>query len=152
MSRLQYIVLLVVAALFSTMGGIISTWLLNASDVLAGKEPARKIVEAEEFRLVDSTGRVRGKFSMLAGEFPGLVMRQKNGDTAIALGIAPDGSPSLALTDQSLARQAEFGFLPETKDTQMLGVRVTDRQRKFRLYMGIDSDDVPTLCLADKNG
>lgn len=151
MNRIHFIILMALMAIFSTFGGMISVWFLSGSDVFAAKNTPAKVIEAQEFRIVDPTGKVRGKFSLLFDEYPALVMRHKDGGTAIALGVAPDGFPSLTFADQAAVR-AELGFLKETESTKMLGLRFVGQQGKPRIYVGVDSDDIPISVLSDKRG
>jgi len=56
MNRKQCIFTLSVALVSGLMGGVLSIWFLMPPSVLAQDEP-QKVIEAEEFRVVDAVGR-----------------------------------------------------------------------------------------------
>ncbi len=61
----QYWLLLLLAILAGFFGGAVASWLFAGQPVFAEKKtkPA-KVIEAEEFRLIDETGKIRGKLRM----------------------------------------------------------------------------------------
>jgi len=63
MNRKQFIFTVLLALLSGLMGGVLSIWFLLPQSVLAQDEP-QKVMEAEEFRVVDAEGNVQARFFM----------------------------------------------------------------------------------------
>ena len=63
--------------------------------IVGGQAKTNKVVEANEFHLVDASGKVRAKLSMVLTE-PSLSFRDANGDEVVALGNY-GGLPNLSL-------------------------------------------------------
>ena len=60
MSKRQYVLMLVVALIAGLMGGVVSSqYLVGQTAFARKKEPPRKVIEAQEFRLVDKDGKTR---------------------------------------------------------------------------------------------
>ena len=142
---------MLLAIFFGMLGGFLFNYFTKGSTALASKNKKVKILEAQEFRIVDKNGKIRGKFALLFDEYPALVMRHKGGDTGITLGIAPNGLPNLSFADERLVR-VDFGFIRETKSTKMLGIRLYDKNGKPRAVFCLDSDGIPMAILSDKKG
>ncbi len=63
MNRKQFVLTLLVAVISGFLGGALSVWFLMPQSVLAQDEP-QKVIEAEEFRLVDSGGTTRATLGL----------------------------------------------------------------------------------------
>jgi len=65
-----FIILVFVSAMF---GGGFTTWLLQGQPLLAASNTSRKLVTAEEFRLIDAEGKTKAVLTTMDG-YPGLVL------------------------------------------------------------------------------
>ncbi len=63
MNRKQFLLTLLVAVISGFLGGALSVWFLMPPSVLAQDEPP-KVIEAQEFRVVDDNGVVRGSIGL----------------------------------------------------------------------------------------
>ena len=61
MNRKQFVFTLLLALVSGLMGGVLSIWFLLPPSVLAQDEPP-KVIEAQEFRVIDEDGRLRARF------------------------------------------------------------------------------------------
>ena len=70
MNKKQFAVVLILAVVSGLVGGGISSWLVGSQPVLAQDSP-RKVITAEEFKVVDPMGKTRAKLG-LKGDDVGL--------------------------------------------------------------------------------
>jgi len=63
MNRKHIIFTVLLALLSGLIGGVLSIWFLMPTSVLAQDEPP-KVIEAQEFRVVDDEGRMRAKLGL----------------------------------------------------------------------------------------
>lgn len=71
-----------------------------AAVVLMGQaRPATKVVEAEQFVLLDPAGKPRGMLSVSPDGSAGLALVDKDGKPRAELGVEADGRPGLVLKD-----------------------------------------------------
>src|SRR5437867_1634215 len=63
--------------------------------VLTGQTPSKRIVEAEQFVLRDSSGKARAELTMLDSG-PSLTFRDSQGTARVAMALGPEG-PGLVL-------------------------------------------------------
>ena len=96
MSRGHFGFLVVVTLLGSTMGGALSGWWLAASAVKAQKVNG---VNAEEFLLLDTSGKARAGLGLDKNGEVGLVLTSRDGNRKLAL--SPDDRFALKLSDQN---------------------------------------------------
>lgn len=73
----------------------IAAAVVAATMIIGGQAKTSKVVEANEFRLVDASKRVRALLSMSAAGGPELTLNDANGNFVVALSTAP--MPSLTL-------------------------------------------------------
>jgi hypothetical protein len=95
-SRGHYWVLVVLTLVGSTMGGALSGWWLAPSPVRAQKTNG---VNAEEFLLLDRSGKARAGLGLDKNGEVGLVLTSRDGNRKLAL--SPDDRFALKLSDQS---------------------------------------------------
>ena len=96
MSRGHFGFLVVVTVLGSTMGGALSGWWLAASEVKAQKVNG---VNAEEFLLLDASGKARAGLGLDKNGEVGLVLTSRDGNRKLAL--SPDDRFAVKLSDQN---------------------------------------------------
>ncbi|WP_447978494.1 hypothetical protein [Candidatus Nitrospira bockiana] len=106
----------------SCIGGLVGVILVHES-VLSANDGVRSptVSSAEEFRLVDADGKVRGIF-----------------------GLSSDRQPYLALIDEGETRRVWVGIAQES------GVAVRDIDGKTRLVLSVDADGQPSLVVRDR--
>jgi hypothetical protein len=88
--------LVVVTFVGSIIGGAVSGWWLAPSPVKAQKANG---VNAEEFLLLDSTGKARAGLGLDKNGEVGLVLMSRDGNRKLAL--SPDDRFAVKLSDQS---------------------------------------------------
>ena len=86
MSRREYWMMLVAPTLAGMVGGAVSAWYLISEPVFA--QQRQKVVNAEEFLLVDKAGKTRAGLGLGPDGGIGLIMVDKNGVKAVK--ISPD--------------------------------------------------------------
>ena len=96
MNRGQFGFLVVVTLVGSTIGGALSGWWLAPSPVTAQKTNG---MNAEEFLLLDTTGKARAGLGLDKNGEVGLVMVSRDGNRKLYL--SPDDRSVLKLSDQS---------------------------------------------------
>ena len=96
MSRGHFGFLVVVTFIGSMIGGAISGWWLAPSSVKAQKTNG---VNAEEFLLLDSSGKARAGLGLDKNGEVGLVLTSRDGNRKLAL--SPDDRFAVKLSDQS---------------------------------------------------
>ena len=102
MKRRQYLLLLALTVVAGLIGGAVSNWLFMArtAEVQETKKH-EKVVRAEEFRLVDKAGNLRGVMnasSIVIG--PQLAFFDEGGTTRMRMFLSDDGDPMLLLKDE----------------------------------------------------
>jgi hypothetical protein len=88
--------LVVVTLVGSTIGGAFSGWWLAPSPVKAQKSNG---VNAEEFLLLDTSGKARAGLGLDKNGEVGLVLMSRDGNRTLAL--SPDSRFAVKLSDQS---------------------------------------------------
>ena len=96
MKKLWWALMLAIMFGGSVIGGIVGERLFQAREVHAQKPNG---VNAEEFLLVDQTGRARAGLGLDANGEVGLVLTSRDGSRTLAL--SPDGPVAVKLTDRS---------------------------------------------------
>ncbi|HJT21941.1 MAG TPA: hypothetical protein VJ746_15795 [Nitrospira sp.] len=116
--------LLVVMSLLSgLLGGILGTVLPTGSSVIAQSASADvpDVISAREFRLIDSTGRLRA-----------------------ILDFSDSGQPYLQFKDEFDIDRVWIGISSDS------GVAAHDVDGKTRLILGVDDDGKPSLVMRDR--
>ncbi|MBU6432950.1 MAG: hypothetical protein KJS98_06500 [Nitrospirae bacterium] len=96
MSRGQFGLLVVVTFVGSIIGGALSGWWLGPSPVRAQKTNG---VNAEEFLLLDTSGKARAGLGLDKNGEVGLVLTSRDGSRKLAL--SPDDRFAVKLSDQN---------------------------------------------------
>jgi hypothetical protein len=94
--RMKVAVSVIVVAV---LGGVLVAGPLLPRQANAQTPSAPRIVEANEFRLLDESGRVRGRFAV-DKDGPGLAFGDENGKLRAALRVDKDG-PLLLFNDKN---------------------------------------------------
>ena len=96
MKRLPLTLLLITTFVGSLLGGMLSERLWVSSAVHAQKPNG---INAEEFLLLDQTGKARAGLGLDSNGEVGLVLTSRDGNRTLAL--SPDGPVAVKLTDGS---------------------------------------------------
>ena len=96
MNTKQYLGGLLVLMISGFLGGAVMTTFLYGKPVFAADQ--RKVISAQEFRLVDSKGKTRGVFGIRNGS-PHLDMFDAKGTPRAFLFLTKHGSPMLGMSD-----------------------------------------------------
>ena len=96
MSRCHFGLLVIVTFVGSIIGGTLSGWWLAPSPVKAQKA---KGMNAEEFLLLDASGKARAGLGLDRNGEVGLVLTSRDGNRKLAL--SPDDRFAVKLSDQS---------------------------------------------------
>jgi hypothetical protein len=96
MTKLHFMLLLPTIFLGSVVGGMLGERFLMSGLVHAQKPNG---VNAEEFLLVDQTGRARAGLGLDSNGEVGLVLNSRDGNRTLAL--SPDGPVAIKLTERS---------------------------------------------------
>jgi hypothetical protein len=95
MTQRQYAMVVLVAAASGLLGGALAGWLLSGEPALAQQ---RNRLRAEEFLLIDRSGRTRAGMGLDANGELGFVLTDKVGNRSLY--ISPDESQVLRLKDK----------------------------------------------------
>lgn len=96
MKRLRWALMLAITFIGSVIGGMLGERLSVSDDVHAQKSNG---VNAEEFLLLDQTGKARAGLGLDANGEVGLVLTSRDGNRTLTL--SPDGPVAVKLTDRS---------------------------------------------------
>ena len=96
MTKLWWVLVLATIFAGSLVGGILGEWLFLSETVQAQKPNG---VNAQEFLLLDQTGKARAGLGLDANGEVGLVLNSRDGNRTLAL--SPDGLVAIKLTDRS---------------------------------------------------
>src|SRR5947209_2565700 len=125
MYKKEYGMILVLSMAFGLVGGALASFLFLGGPVepVVVQEPMNqspKVIDAEEFHLVDSQGKPRA-----------------------FLALSPDGEPYLTLLDRNDTRRVWLGL------SEPSGLAVKDVDGKTRLALSLDATGKPSLVLQD---
>jgi hypothetical protein len=107
-----------------------------------------KVIEAEEFRLIESDGQPAGRLQIDKNGRPGLFLYDKHGEVRAVLGVLPSGAPHLALSDRRGQVRATVAVLSDDTVTLVLN----DGEGQHRVDVRAPSDDNPTITLNTRDG
>jgi hypothetical protein len=139
--------LLLLSVASSIAGGVVAVRLCVNQPVLA-QSGRGKVVEAEEFRLLRRDGTVCGRFQIDKEGRPGVLLFDNHGEVRIALGVLPNGSPHLALSDKDGKIRAAVAVWSDERS----GVFLTDTAGKGRASLAVSANGSPTLAISDAAG
>ncbi|MCG3116225.1 MAG: hypothetical protein LLH30_11140 [Candidatus Manganitrophus sp. SA1] len=117
------------------IGGVLSVWIFNVGEAFARKASKEKrVVTAEDFHLVDDTGKLRGALFVSAKGEPGFALFDKEGKDRILLMLNADGSTSIELHDQAGESRAKLALGNDGSPTLSLAgdpvITLLDREKK----------------------
>ncbi len=124
--------------------------LLTGALILMGQTGKRQppSVEADQFVLRDSEGRVRGAMGVTSDGAVGLNLADTKGQTRITLDVAADGSPGLEFYDPQGKLRATFALAPIGTP----GVGLYDASGKLRTSLDVPAVNTPGLAFYHEDG
>ena len=148
MERNQCSLTVVVALVAGLVGGVVSSQFSMGFPVLAEeKAKAQKIVEAEEFRVVDPHGKVLGGLRVTPGGEAELALFSAAGAHGVVLTPEDEGGTWLFMLDKNGKKRARFGLALSELPT----IELFDRGGRKRLAVfAISASDKPYLAFFDK--
>ncbi len=111
MNRKLYVLMLVLSMIAGIIGGRLSGLMFIGEPALAQKVSSEKIIEAQEFRVVDDKGKLRAEFNLSDDGAVDLTLLDQDDIVRAKLSLAKDGCPSLLFFDQHGSNCAAFGVL-----------------------------------------
>jgi hypothetical protein len=96
MSRYQLVLVVTVTFIGSMTGGALVGWWMEPPQVVAQKTNG---INAEEFLLLDQSGKARAGLGLDQNGEVGLVMTSRDGTKTLAL--SPDGPVAIKVTDRT---------------------------------------------------
>ena len=127
MNRKQFLLTLLVAIISAFLGGALSVWFLMPPSVLAQDGP-QKVIEAQEFRVVDEEGNMRAQLRVSGTNMVSLIMHDVNKVPRVTLAIR-EGNAILVLND----KEAEVARLYDAGPS----VQLWDADGNIRAVLGI---------------
>ncbi len=172
MNRKQFLLTLSATVISAFLGGAVSVWLLMPQSVLAQDEPP-KVIEAQEFRVVDDNGVVRGSIGLnqsgvtlnfrdvtrtksaeiLVTEIGvGIVLSDESQESAIRMMTGESsgyGSISITAAESTLIATPNILTVSHPAgsilvDAEKPMIRVADSRHAPRAILGVTSLTVPT--------
>lgn len=138
MTRRQYALLFTAMIVVSALSGMAGSRLFGGPVSAAANE-----MEAREFRLVDASGAVRGRFGIEDDGSVRLSFSDAGGQARLWTGILPDGTAMINLRDK--AGQPRL-FVQVDEREPLIALR--DSAGKGRLYLQISANE-PLINLRD---
>lgn len=126
------------------MGGLIGSWLGSPSPAVAGNQ---RVLEAEELRLTDPSGRTRLFLTLVRGK-PRLFMLDEAGEYRLEMGLGDGGEPHLWLRDREGAAKVQVSLSASGRPA----FRLVDHQDRERAILGLSEGGDPTMILRDDKG
>jgi hypothetical protein len=172
MNKKEHWTTLGVALLAGFIGGTLSGRFVVGDAGMAQEPPKHaKVIEAEEFRVVDRNAQVRvllgvgpdgsatvaftdkaskasALFGLEANGTPRIALVDKNAQTRASLTLDADGSPELAFRDEHAREQARFGLGTQGGPSLLL----MDKSMVGGTALGVGADGNPALALWGRDG
>jgi hypothetical protein len=147
MNKRIYSLIILLSLTAGLAGGLLASHFFVTPPVMAAKmSEGQKVIEAEEFRLIDKEGRILSTWGMYAGG-PGIVLFSKNGQFRAVFSLtSPEEGPVLTFADQDGVHRATVGL--GAKRQPYLALR--DIAGKERLTLSLNDKGDPYLVLYDE--
>ena len=134
MRRREVLLLVALTVVAGLVGGALSNRVFMARIATAQEaEQQRKVITAEEFRLVDEDGRARAVLTLGSKGNVSISFYDRYDESRVELGLSPEGQPILKLLDQG-----SLEFL--------------DKNGQIRVKVDVTYDGSPSLRLYDEDG
>jgi hypothetical protein len=149
MNRKKYGLTVICGLLAGFSGGITAFGFFVGGPAFAEKViKPKKVVMAEEFRLVDKDGEVLSTWGSYAGNY-GMVFYSKEGEYRALFSLtSPEGAPVLTLAD----KKGRYRTLIGLGTGRQPYIALRDKDGKERLSLTLTDTGEPTLIFYDNNG
>jgi hypothetical protein len=107
-----------------------------------------KVIQAQEFRLVDKNGTMRATLQTQDDGSPGLALFDKNGKARVTVHVQPDGTSTLAFHDAQSKTRVEL----EQQSDGTGGLTLTNSKGTGGMALLIAPDSNPVALFKDKTG
>ena len=158
MSRKQVILVLVLALIGGLIGGALSSKLLVSKQAYAKDQAKRKIIEADEFRILDENGDVIARFGRRGVSLPILWMGQEFGNHQVEIspfGIQYSDKERYTKFSSSGIRFGKFDLPPDKISLLISNVgeypsfELNDGKGNSRFTIGLYDRGEPFVALKD---
>jgi len=124
--------------------------LFTGAIVIMGQaaSPPSRSVEAEQFVLRGSDGKVRGAMGIGDDGAVGINLNDAKGQSRITVDLAADGSPGLDFYDQNGKLRAMLALGPEGTP----GLGLYDQSGKLRTSLDVPAHETPGLAFYHRDG
>jgi hypothetical protein len=127
------------------LGGIAGIVWIGQGQSMSGE--VGKSIEAEQFVLRDSGGKMRGELSTRVDRSPKLWLYDEAGVRRLEVSLLSDGTPGLRLLDRNEQIRATFGVVEGEPS-----LTLRDRDGRDRVTIILLANGEPSLFLRDKEG
>ncbi|WNM62235.1 hypothetical protein [Candidatus Nitrospira neomarina] len=149
MNTRQFGILVMTTLFAGVMGGALSNLVFVNTGVLAEEtEQTKKVVTAEEFRLVTKDGQPRATLLLWNGELPALTLANETCHNRVFLGVFNEAQPALILNDKGCKQRAALDLQPDG----LPSLTLRDKHDVPRARLRVLLDGSPVLTLFDQNG
>ncbi|MDT3779074.1 hypothetical protein PJI16_16025 [Nitrospira sp. MA-1] len=149
MNTRQFGILVMTTLLAGVVGGALSNLVfLNAAVSAEESEHPKKVVTAEEFRLVTKDGQPRATLLLWNGELPALTLADETCHNRVFLGVFNEAQPALILNDKGCKQRAALDLQPDG----LPSLTLRDKNDVPRARLRVLLDGSPVLTLFNQNG
>ncbi|GJL59792.1 MAG: hypothetical protein NPIRA03_26490 [Nitrospirales bacterium] len=149
MNTRQFGILIMTTLFAGMMGGALSNLVFMNTGVSAEEtEQTKKVVTAEEFRLVTEDGQPRATLLLWNGELPALTLADETCHNRVFLGVFNEAQPALILNDKGCKQRAALDLQPDG----LPSLTLRDKQDVPRARLRVLLDGSPNLTLFNENG
>jgi len=151
-----------ITAAFALVGGALMNWILSIQNVYARIPEIPKTINAQEFKVLDEKGNLRGSFGVTDKNLVALKICDEGGRVRGAFSLSNNDFLSLTFFDCSGKARGSFSLskddliclnLKDAKDNAELVLAATSSgERPFMSISGKDKDQSACLMLEDNGG
>jgi hypothetical protein len=151
MGKKQYSFIVVLAFVGGLVGGVVSNQLLLNQPAHAEKKAQpSKVIEAQEFRVVDQDGRKRAQLMLTEVDSPALILSDENELIRLQMQLVPKGFPVLWFRDANGLLKASLTLRPTGDVLLTLGAKESIvKENTAEIFVGKAGANVS---LYDDNG
>lgn len=122
--------------------------LTAALSAIYATQPPAQTITAHEFDVVDGSGRVRVRMTVLPSGEPKILLYDPQGKARVGMGVNASGGAVIGFADAQGNTRVGMGVL----QSGMPDIRLYDSQGKPRMEMEVVASDVPSITLLDGQG
>jgi hypothetical protein len=148
MGQKEYGLTLVLAAMAGLVGGGLSGRFLVGDPVIAEETPRHvKVFEAEQFRLVDKEGNIKGALMTLPDGSTGFALMDKGSLASAGFALNTDGSVEMGIT----GKDGKSGIKLKAHTSTASDLTFYDANGKNRATLALGTDGKSALWMFDKD-